>query len=380
MKFKSINFTCKSCGAPLRFSPINNSLQCEFCSTKESIEKSTKEIHEYNFKEALQHLETYEAQEINKEVKCNKCAATFSMTPYSISSNCPYCDTPAITKFIKEITPQSLLPFQLSQKEAQLGFKKWLGSLWFAPSKLKEFMNGDKKLKGYYLPHWTYDSQTDTNYQGLRGDIYYVTVQRTMIINGREVRRNVQEARINWTSVSGQVENFFDDITIGASKTISHTILDTLTPWHTEVLVPFNEKYLSGFDSEEYTIGLDNGFEFAKVKMDHVIRQNILHHIGGDQQQIQHMETHYTNTTYKNVLFPIWTAQFEWQGKVYNYAINGQTGKVTGERPYSWLKIATLVIIIMVFIGGAVYLDQHPNIIQQNLDGIDFHLNYRTNY
>jgi len=302
------------------------------------------------------------------------------MTPYSISSNCPYCDTPAITKFIKEITPQSLLPFQLSQKEAQLGFKKWLGSLWFAPSKLKEFMNGDKKLKGYYLPHWTYDSQTDTNYQGLRGDIYYVTVQRTMIINGREVRRNVQEARINWTSVSGQVENFFDDITIGASKTISHTILDTLTPWHTEVLVPFNEKYLSGFDSEEYTIGLDNGFEFAKVKMDHVIRQNILHHIGGDQQQIQHMETHYTNTTYKNVLFPIWTAQFEWQGKVYNYAINGQTGKVTGERPYSWLKIATLVIIIMVFIGGAVYLDQHPNIIQQNLDGIDFHLNYRTNY
>jgi len=359
VKFKSINFTCKSCGAPLRFSPINNSLQCEFCSTKESIEKSTKEIHEYNFKEALHYLRTYNEKEINKEVTCNKCAATFTMTPYSVSSNCPYCDTPAITEFVKEITPKSLLPFQLSQKEAQTRFKKWLGSLWFAPSKLKDFMDGNRELKGYYLPHWTYDSKTDTNYHGLRGDIYYVTVERTVVVNGREERRSVQEPRINWTPVSGHVSNFFDDITIGASRTISHTILDTLTPWHTDVLVPFNEKYLSGFDSEEYTIGLDNGFEFAKVKMDHVIRQNIRQKIGGDQQQIKSMNTRYTDTTYKNVLFPIWTAQFKWQNKIYNYAINGQTGKVTGERPYSWIKIVTLIIMIIIFIGGILYLEEH---------------------
>jgi DNA-directed RNA polymerase subunit RPC12/RpoP len=379
VKFKSINFTCKSCGAPLRFSPINNSLQCEFCSSKESIEKSTKAIEEYNFQEALQHLDTYQAKEINKEVKCSKCAASFSMTPYSISANCPYCNTPAITEFVKEITPQSLLPFQLSQKEAQLGFKKWLGTLWFAPSKLKDFMNGDAKLKGYYLPHWTYDSKTDTEYQGLRGDIYYVTVERTVIVNGREERRNVREARINWTPVSGHVSNFFDDITIGASKTISHTILDNLTPWYTDVLVPFNDKYLSGFDSEEYTIGLDNGFEFAKVKMDMVIRQKIRYDIGGDQQQIQQMHTRYSHTTYKNVLFPIWTAQFKWQGKVYNYAINGQTGKVTGERPYSWLKIMLLVLSILAILGGFLYLEEHPNILE-NLDGVNLHLNQRINY
>jgi len=379
VKFKSINFTCKNCGAPLRFSPINNSLQCEFCSTKESIEKSTKEIQEYNFQEALHYLETYREKEINKEVQCNKCAASFTMTPYSVSSNCPYCNTPAITEFVKEITPKSLLPFQLTQKKARLRFKSWLGSLWFAPSKLKDFMEGDEKLKGYYLPHWTYDSQTTTNYQGLRGDIYYVTVERTVIINGREERRNVQEARINWTAVSGHIENFFDDITIGASKTISHTILDALTPWYTDVLVPFNPKYLSGFDSEEYTIGLDNGFELAKVKMDNVIRKHIRYDIGGDRQQIKYMDTRYTNTTYKNVLFPIWTAQFKWQGKVYKYAINGQTGKVTGERPYSWVKITLLIISVMLLIGGGLYLEENPNIIK-NLDEMNFHLNYKISY
>lgn len=328
------------------------------------------QIKEYDLPSALHALNQQHEQVINKEVKCNKCAATFSMTPYSFSSNCPYCDTPAITNFVKEITPKSLLPFQVSHKEAQTLFKKWLGSLWFAPSKLKKFAQGDEKLKGYYLPHWTYDANTSTTYQGQRGDVYYVTVTKTVMVDGRQEQRRVQEARIRWTAVSGRVHNSFDDITIGASKTISYAILDNLAPWHTERLLPFDQKYLAGFNSEEYTIGLDNGFELAKVKMNHVIRQDIQRDIGGDQQQISSMQTSYANTSYKNVLFPLWTAQFKWKNKIYNYAINGQTGKVSGERPYSWLKIAAIVGTLGGGAGGAVYVDQHPevlNFFSQNL-------------
>ena len=365
MKFKSINFTCKNCGAPLRFSPIEESLKCEFCQSSETIDSSLKEIKEYDLSRALAELNRQHEKEINKEVKCSKCAATFSMNPYSFSANCPYCGTPAIIDFVKEITPQSLLPFQLSQKEAKKAFKKWLGSLWFAPSKLTKFLEADEKLKGYYLPHWTYDAKTVSDYYGQRGDVYYVTVERTVIIDGREVHQRVQEPRIRWTPVSGRVYNEFDDITIGASKTISYAILDNLSPWYTKKLVPFNEKYLAGFTSEEYTIGLDNGFELAKVKMNSVIRQTVRDDIGGDQQQILSLKTNYHDTSYKNVLFPIWTAQFKWKQKTYNYAINAQTGKVSGERPYSWLKIALVAGTLSTGIGGAIYVDEHPQVIEK---------------
>ena len=365
MKFKSINFTCKNCGAPLRFSPIEESLKCEFCQTIETIDSSLKEIKEYDLKEALVELNRHHEKEINKEVKCSKCAATFTMTPYSFSSNCPYCGTPTIIDFVKEITPQSLLPFQLSQKEAKEAFKRWIGSLWFAPSKLTKFLTDNEKLKGYYLPHWTYDAKTVSDYHGQRGDIYYVTVERTAIVDGREVRQRVQEPRIHWTPVSGRVYNEFDDITIGASKTISYAILDNLAPWYTEKLVPFNEKYLAGFTSEEYTIGLDNGFELAKVKMSKIIHQTVRQDIGGDQQQIISLKTNYHDTSYKNVLFPIWTAQFKWKNKTYNYAINAQTGKVSGERPYSWLKIALVAGTLSTGIGGAIYIDEHPQVIEK---------------
>jgi len=324
------------------------------------------QIKEYDLKSALRSLNVHHEKEIKKSITCNKCAATFSISPYSFSANCPYCDTPAIIDFVKEITPQSLLPFQLSQKEAQSAFKRWIGSLWLAPSKLKKFAQGEEKLKGYYLPYWTYDANTHTYYQGQRGDIYYVNVERTVMVNGRQERRVVQEARIHWTNVSGEVSNHFDDITIGASKSISHAILDNLAPWHTQALVPFNEKYISGFQAEEYTVGLDNGFELAKVKMNSLIRQAIHYDIGGDQQRIMHMQTQYSNTSYKNVLFPVWTASFKWKDKIYNYAINAQTGKVTGERPYSWLKIAAIVGTLGGGAGGVVYLDQHPEILQES--------------
>lgn len=315
-------------------------------------------IHEYDFQEALTHLDRQQAQIIDKEVTCNKCAAHFTLTPYSVSSNCPYCGTPAITDFVQEITPKSLLPFGLTHEQAKQRFSQWIGSLWFAPSQLAEYVRGDERLKGYYLPHWTYDANTLTHYQGQRGDVYYVTVERTVIIDGRSKRVRQREPRINWTPVRGTVRNSFDDITVGASKTISHTILDNLAPWDTTRLIPFNEKYLSGFESEEYTIGLDNGFEYAKIKMDRVIRQTIRTDIGGDQQQITAKKTQYHNTTYKNALFPIWTAQFQYKGKTYNYAINAQSGKIAGERPYSVMKIVFLIVFVLLVLGGVVYLEE----------------------
>lgn len=372
MKFQSINFTCDSCGAPLRYSPATASLHCEFCSTNKAIPKSDEAIEEYDFKSALRFLGNNDSQEINKEITCNKCAATFKLTPYSISSNCPYCNTPAITDFVKDITPKSLLPFQLTQKEARERFKKWIGSLWFAPNKLKDFVDGDEKLQGYYLPHWTYDSQTKTYYRGQRGDIYYVTVERRVIIDGREQIIQQREARINWTPVSGHIQNEFDDITIGASKTISHSILNSLTPWHTEHLIAFDERYLSGFKAEEYTIGLDNAFEYAKMKMDTIIQRDIRRDIGGDQQRIDNMQTSYHNTTYKNALFPVWTAQFKWQDKEYNYAINAQTGKIAGERPYSIVKITILVIFTILVLGGAFYLQENGAYLQDRFENIHF--------
>ncbi len=358
MRFTAIHFTCPSCGAPQKFSPATGKLTCEFCKEETNIDIHNETIKEYDFHHALLSLQNETSKEILKEVKCQKCGSNFTLTPYSFSSLCPYCDTPAIIDFIEDITPKSLLPFTITAKEAKGYFKKWLGSRWFAPTAFKKYLDEQEKVLGYYLPYWTYDSDTVTNYSGLRGDVYYVTVTKTVVENGRQRQVQVQESRIRWTPASGVVYVSFDDVTVGASKTISRAILSALEPWDTSKLVSFDEQYLSGFEAEEYSVGLDNGFEFAKAKMSVKIKRNIRQDIGGDQQQIYSSNTSYNNTSYKNVLFPIWTASFKWKEKTYNYAINAQSGKVVGERPYSITKIVFAVIGGTGTVGSVAYFDE----------------------
>jgi len=353
VKFKAKNFICKNCGGTLRFDPVSDELKCDFCGSIEHINRSNIEIKEYDYKEGLSKLSTKKVD--SREIICNKCGAKIELESYLISSNCPYCNTPLITDFTKPIEPKSLIPFNITQKDAQERFKKWIGSLWFAPTQLKDFVDGNRKLTGYYLPYWTFDSQTETRYSGERGDIYFVKVQRRVEINGREEIVEEEEPRIRWTPVRGEVYNSFDDITVGASKTLPHSLLDSLAPWNTKELIPFNQKYLSGFVSEEYSIDLNDGFRYAKKEMERIIIRTIKADIGGDQQRIGYMKTEYNNITYKDVLFPIYSAEFKWKGKVYDYLINGQSGKVVGERPYSIVKISIAIISCLTLLAILYY-------------------------
>ena len=361
MKFQALNFKCPNCGAPTKFSPAFGKLKCEFCKSTFPIEESMEEIKEYDYKSALAKLSLNNKELHEKDIKCSNCGSSFKISPYSVSTLCPFCGTPAIVDFVHDITPQSIIPFILTQQKAKERFKKWVGSLWFAPSALSKYFTENENLQGYYLPYWTYDSDTATNYSGQRGDVYYVTVTRTVVENGRQRNIRVQEPRIRWTPVNGRVGMPFDDVTIGATHTISRVIIDSLAPWDTSRLKAFDERYLSGFEAEEYTIGLDNGFEFAKAKMRSSIEQLIRRDIGGDQQQITHVDTAYNNVTYKNVLFPVWTATFKYKNKIYRYAINAQTGKISGEHPYSYIKIALAVIGVVLVVAGLYYLDANAS-------------------
>lgn len=350
MRFTPISFTCSSCGAPLRFSPATGKLACAFCGSSTEIVPADSLIEEFDLHTALKTLEHYAPKEISKEVTCQKCGSIFTLTPYSVGTRCPYCDTPAITDFVNPITPEAILPFEITQKQAKTIFAQWIDSLWFAPTALKKLLDTDKKLTGYYLPYWTYDAATTTSYQGQRGDIYYVTVRQRRIINGREQLVEVQEPRIRWTPAQGRVGRYFDDVTIEAGETLSRKILGALGGWDTSRSQPFDPRYLSGFESEEYSIGLDNGFEMAQSKMHAIIRGDIHRDIGGDRQQIDHMQTRYANATFKNNLFPVWATHFQFKGKNYYYAINGQSGIITGERPYSYAKIVLLIGSILALL------------------------------
>lgn len=355
-------YPCEQCGAMLTYAVGSGQLECKYCGHRNAIVRSAEPIHEADFRAALRELQRAHALVPQKTfIKCVQCAAQFELDAYIHAGECPFCGTVVITStsHIKPIKVQALLPFAISDNQAREYYRKWLSSLWFAPNALKKFAREDTRLNGVYIPYWTYDSSTVTSYSGMRGDVYYVQRSYTTFEKGRSVRRTRMEPRIRWTPASGRTQRHFDDVLIGATRTLPRKITDWLEPWDLENLVPYSEAYLSGFSSEVYQVELDEGFTIAQAMMENIIRNDVKQSIGGDQQRITYLQTQHSDTTFKHVLLPLWTASFQFRKKTYRFVVNGRNGNIQGERPYSRLKIAFAAITtIVLMVGGILWIDQ----------------------
>ena len=216
-------FKCKNCGASLVFEPGTTSMKCPYCGAENEIEISDEVIEELDLEEYLAKLEAGgETGDGNKleevsTVACSSCGAVVTLDANIVSDECPFCGTKLVvanesTK--KMIKPKSVLPFKVKSEEAIQAYRKWIKGLWFAPPKLKVYAMQCEQLAGMYLPYWTYDAQTESDYRGLRGDDYTETV--TVTVNGKSETRTVVKTR--WTPVSGHIGLFFDDVLILVDK------------------------------------------------------------------------------------------------------------------------------------------------------------------
>ncbi len=354
-------FPCTNCGSVLVYAVGTDELECDHCGVRNAIAIPDVAIEEISLPKGLEKLERTRSLGTTESIlKCPNCAAAFNMDTHLHASDCPFCGTTVVTSTgeIQEFSPQALLPFAITADQAHEAYKKWIGGRWFAPSKLKKHAREEYGLNGIYIPYWTYDSDTLTSYTGQRGDVYYVRRNVTVMENGRYVRRSRMVPKVRWTPVQGRTDRHFDDVLIGATRTLPRKITDWLEPWDLENLVPYTEDYLSGFQSEVYQVALDEGFGHAKQVMKQIIRSDVRRSIGGDQQRIQRLHTEHSDTTFKHVLLPLWTAAFSFKGKTYRFVVNGRNGKTRGERPYSVIKIALAgAAAAAVIITGVITMD-----------------------
>ncbi|MEM6904285.1 MAG: primosomal protein N' (replication factor Y) - superfamily II helicase, partial [Pseudomonadota bacterium] len=156
-----------------------------------------------------------------------------------------------------------------------------------------------------------------------------------------------------------RVARFFDDVLVPASETMGpmgDRAQATGHGWELAALEPYRPEYLAGFRAEAPAVPLDQGFAAAKGAMESVLRRDIRFDIGGDEQRISHMTARFDRITFKHVLLPVWLAAYRWRNKPYRVVVNGRTGQVSGERPYSAWKIAIAVALGLIVAAGIGYL------------------------
>jgi len=204
-----------------------------------------------------------------------------------------------------------------------------------------------------YVPYWTYDSDTTSFYRGQRGEHYWETQHYTTRQNGKTVHKTRRVRKTRWYPASGTVWGSFDDVLVLASNSLPRKYTEKLEPWDLHNLVPYKDEYLSGFRAESYHVDLADGFEYARGIMDVQIRRLVRRDIGGDEQRISSVRTQYDRITFKHILLPIWISAYRYKNTTYRFLVNGRTGEVQGERPWSWVKIMLLVIGLLALVAVA---------------------------
>lgn len=354
---KAVNeeLACNGCGAILKFKPGTRHLSCEYCGAANEITapEVSGSIEEISLGDFLSTNFEKEEKFTATMVKCESCGATSTMDPSISSDKCPFCSAIFVVKSGSVATlhkPQCVLPFGIDHTQAKKNFAQWLKALWFAPSDLKNYANSAEKLSGMYLPFWTFDCHTNSNYTGQRGVDYIVNESYTALEKGKNVTRTRSVTKTRWYPAQGRVSNAFDDLLIEATHSLNKQRLRSLEPWDTKNLVVYNDKYLSGFRTQTYTLDVKSGYLEAKERMEPVIHKTICEQIGGNRQLIHYVNTAYHNPTFKHILLPVWISAFRYKNKVYQFLVNARTGEVQGERPFSATKIALAVLGVVAII------------------------------
>lgn len=350
-------FVCKKCNYELDHQIGQHSLICQSCGEAEPIESKAFNIFHANpYQSTVLKLIDDEPSVVHHHVRCDTCGAGFDFPKDTHADECPYCGSNIVVpvNLQRQLSPDAVLPFDIKEEQANESFRKWIGGLWFAPNALKRLAMRKHPIQGTYVPYWGFDADTYSDYTGQRGTNYTTTV--TVRVNGKNQTRVV--TKIRWRHLSGDVSKEFDNILVPASELISKKLTNKMTKWNLTKSQNYNPKYLSGYKSELYQVSLPHGFKFGKGIMAQMIRRLIRRDIGGDHQRISSVDTDYKRVGFKLMLMPLWVSAFLYNKKTYRFIINGQTGQVKGERPYSWIKITAFILFIILLIATGYYFSQ----------------------
>lgn len=345
---------CPACGGTMEFDPTDGGLVCPFCGSKYKIEAKKDE----NDSTSAAELDFENAESRGncdwgvkkKTIICKMCGAESIYDELDLASECPYCGSNQVMeeKDVDTLAPGGVCPFKVDKKSAGERFKSWIKGKWFCPKEAKEKAKPEA-FKGVYIPCWTFDTDTVSEYTGQYGKERRVT-------NSKGETRTT----IDWYTTSGTYKKFINDNLQIATNRYDTEIFKSIQPFNTEDNLLYKPEYITGFIAERYSIGLDDSWEGARLDIESILRSGIISQIKG-HHMTSHVrnvvfDTEYSNIKFKYLLLPIWISSFKYKDKVYNFMVNGQTGKVGGKTPISPLRVCIAVLIGLALLAGAFFL------------------------
>lgn len=356
-----VSYKCPNCGGELVFDPETQKLKCEYCLSdfdKEEVEKLTKEnTHNTPGKELVEDSSDsvyYDVPNGGANLyTCPSCGAEIITEPTTSATTCWYCHNPVVftKQLANEFKPSMVIPFKKSKEQALETFKTWCKKKKFLPDDFcspRQFEN----ITGLYVPYWLADCETNGYLSG----------------TGKKVKSwrsgDYRYTQTDIYSINRAAEMSFKYLPHDASKKADDKVMESIAPFDYSDLEDFSYSYLSGFISEKYDVSKDEVYPLIKQRVEAAVASELRSSVSGyasTSYATQNVQINRTRFHY--VLMPVWMLTYQYEGKTYLYAMNGQTGKTYGAMPIAQKKVnlfAMLIFIIafciilftLLYIGG----------------------------
>ncbi len=386
MTAQTTNYQCPTCTGPLHFNSADGNLHCEYCSSSFSVSE-IEALYAAKTNAAAEAMQAQAAQESQSEpgaaavlqdvqaaeqaeqsawgcdkltgdwgqeavhmrvYSCPSCAAEILCDETTAATSCLYCGNPTVVpgQFAGVLKPDYVLPFRLDKQAAMQALKKHCEKKLFLPKFFAKEAHVEE-IKGVYVPFWLFDgtAHTDVQYNAGKSSSHVVGDYRITTTHHYKVRR------------AGTVS--FQDIPVDASSKMPNDYMESIEPFDYTQLAPFQMAYMPGYLADKYDVTAEmcgkRADERAQDSTLDVMRSSVVGYTQctqvGHNTQLQRGDVHYA-------MAPVWLLTTRWRGKVYLFAMNGQTGKFVGDLPCSrgrFWAYTTLVTLGLSALGSFIW-------------------------
>lgn len=357
---ETVTYQCPNCGAALEFDNATGKFRCFFCDSSFS-DSEVKNIFKDNENTDLSKDEPTldEEQRLSEEFtgqsalySCPNCGAGVICDKLTASTRCHFCHTPVILsgRLSGEYRPSLIIPFSTTKENAESKFQDYLKGKFLLPSDFRSQVKLHS-MTALYVPYWLKSGLADA----------YLAATGKIVRTWRSGDTQYTHTKIY--NVERDAEFAFIRVPCDGSKRIDDALMESIEPFNYTGIKPFSMSYLSGCAAEKYDVPQGQ----AAQRIDERVKQ-------AAEAELRRLTSVYTSleqvrlqVTYRQqkmiyALLPVWFFNYQYKGKDYSFAMNGQTGTMFGELPVSKVKsfflsagvfLATFLLVMLI--GGVCF-------------------------